>query len=94
MNHSTQLELVRTLCQQAQQAMDYTGQSWRQVMQSKDDLIESMRKIGMPFEHASAEFERMMEFYKEQYEAVMQHLIKMAAELQVLQNQEQRLREL
>lgn len=66
--------------------MNYADQSWRQVMQSQNDLIKSMCKLGMPFEHASDQFEKMMDFHKEQYEAAMQHVDKMAAELQALQS--------
>ena len=84
MIHEAQVQLAKTLWEQARTAAMQSHQAWALVMSSQKALLESMRSSGVPFALAADQFNKLMDFQAEQYKAALEHMDKMSVEYQQL----------
>ncbi len=82
MIHEAQVQLAKTLWEQARTSAMQSHQAWALVMNSQKAILESMRSSGMPFALAADQFAKLMEFQSEQYQAALEHMDKMSLEYQ------------
>ena len=79
-----QTQLAKTLWEQSRNAAIQAHQAWDLVMKSQKTLMDSMRSAGTPFSLAADQFDKLMEFHSEQYNAAIAYMDKMSAEYQKL----------
>lgn len=84
MIHDAQVQLAKTLWDQARTAAMQSHQAWELIMNSQKTILESMRSSGTPFALAADQFAKLMEFQSEQYKAALEHMDKMSMEYQQL----------
>lgn len=79
-----QIELAKTLWEQSRAAALQSHEAWSLAMKSHKTLIDSMIGSGMPFSLAADQFEKLMQFHAEQYNAAREYMDKMSAEYRIL----------
>ena len=82
MINAVQVELAKTLWEQARTAATQSHEAWGLVLKSQKTLMESMRGAGAPFSLAADQYQKLMDFHAEQYAAALAHMDKMSAEYQ------------
>jgi len=80
----TQLEFAKTVWEQSRAAVLQAHQAWDTVMRSQKTMMDSMRNSGAPFALAADQFDKLMEFHSNQYNAALEYMDKMSAEYQRL----------
>lgn len=73
-----QIELAKTLWEQARQSSTLAHQSWDFLRQSQKTLLESYRKAGFPFGEATQQFEKLMDDHAQRYKTALDHMDNMA----------------
>jgi hypothetical protein len=79
-----QIQLAKTFWEQSRNAAVQAHQAWDMVMKSQKTMMDSMRNTGTPFALAADQFDKLMEFHSNQYNAAMDYMDKMSAEYQQL----------
>lgn len=74
--------IAQTFFDQAKAAVKAQHDAYQLVVNSQKSMIDSMRSLGYPFEVASAQFDKMIEFEAQQYAAAAKHMDQMFAEWQ------------
>ena len=74
--------IAKTFFDQAKAAVKAQHEAYRLVVNSQKTMLESMRSMGAPFEMASAQFDKMIEFEAQQHEAALKHMDQMFADWQ------------
>jgi 1,2-phenylacetyl-CoA epoxidase catalytic subunit len=59
-------------------------EAWGLVMKSQKALMDSMRSVGVPYARAADQFDKLMEFHSQQYQAALEYMDKMSAEYEQL----------
>ena len=77
---SAQLELAKTMWEQARITATQAHESWGLVMKSQKALFDSMRSAGIPFSTAADQYQKLMDFHSQQYKASLEHMDKMSVE--------------
>jgi hypothetical protein len=75
-----QAEMAKTLWDQSKAAAVQAHQAWDLVMKSQKTILDSMRGAGAPFALAADQFEKLMQFHTEQYQAALAYMDKMSAD--------------
>jgi hypothetical protein len=73
-----QIELAKTLWEQARESALYAHESWRLLMESQKVLLDSYRAAGFPLSEATKQFEKFMADHSERYKAALEHMDKMS----------------
>ncbi|KRB86964.1 hypothetical protein [Noviherbaspirillum sp. Root189] len=79
-----QVEFAKTFWEQSRTAVLQAHQAWDLVMRSQKTMMDSMRNTGAPFALAADQFDKLMEFHSNQYNAALEYMDKMSAEYQRL----------
>lgn len=74
--------IVKTFFDQAKAAVKAQHDAYQLVVRSQKTMLDSMRSMGPPFEAASTQFDKMIEFQSQQYAAAVSHMDQMFAEWQ------------
>lgn len=80
----TQLEFAKNVWEQSRTAVLQAHQAWDMVMRSQKTMMDSMRNAGAPYALAADQFDKLMEFHSNQYNAALEFMDKMSAEYQRL----------
>lgn len=75
-----QADMAKTLWEQSKAAAQQAHEAWWTVLKSQKALLDSMRGVGMPFEVAADQFEKLMQFHAEQHKAALDYMEKMSAD--------------
>jgi len=73
-----QVELAKILWEQSRQAALYADESWRILMQSQMNILDSFRNAGFPFAAATTQFDQFIEDHSRRYKAALEQMDKMA----------------
>jgi hypothetical protein len=69
MIEKTQIELAKTLWDQARAAALQAHDGWDMVMKAQKTWMDSMRGTGPAFEMAADQYDKLMDFHSKQYKA-------------------------
>ncbi|MES2938372.1 MAG: hypothetical protein V4864_11865 [Pseudomonadota bacterium] len=81
------IAIAETFFNQAKAAAKAQHDAYQLMVNSQKSLIDGMRSMGYPFEAASAQFGKMIEFEAQQYAAAVKHVDQMFAEWQGMVSQ-------
>ncbi|MEJ5991482.1 hypothetical protein WG902_15870 [Ramlibacter sp. PS3R-8] len=74
--------LAETFFTQAKTAAKAQHDAYTLMVNSQKGMLDGMKSMGYPFEAASAQFGKMIDFHGQQYAAAVKHMDQMFAEWQ------------
>ena len=74
-------DLAKTLWEQTRAAALQAHEAWNLVMRSQKTMLDSMRNVNPAFGMAADQFDNFMEFHSTQYQAALDYMDKMSAEV-------------
>jgi hypothetical protein len=84
MTNKAQIEMAKAFWEHSRTAAQQAYEAWGLLIQSQKTLIDSMRNAGIPFEAATDQYEKLMQFHGEQYKNALAFMDKMADEYRTL----------
>lgn len=69
-----QIELLKSMWEQARVSAQQSHEAFRLVMSSQKTFIDSMRGAGEPFSVAADHYQKLIDFHSQQYKAALEFL--------------------
>ncbi len=73
-----QIDLAKTLWEQARTMAAQSHDAWQLVIRSQSVYCDSLRAMGLPVTAVTQQFENLMNLHSTQYKAALEHLDNMA----------------
>lgn len=73
-----QIDLAKTLWEQARTMAEQSHDAWQLIIRSQNVYCESLRAMGLPVTAVTKQFDNMMTMHATQYKAALAHLDHMA----------------